>query len=68
MARKLRRHEPKRMVLSCGCSNQGGAHDFYKKWVNDPDGTREMVENLTRKTAGTEECPIPDVPNPRATM
>jgi amidase len=38
-------------------------YDFYKKWVNDPEGTREMVESITRPTVGTDECPIPGIPN-----
>jgi amidase len=37
-------------------------YDFYKKWVNDPEGTREMVEAITRPTVGTEECPIDGIP------
>ena len=38
-------------------------YDFYSKWINDPEGTREMVESFTRSTIGTEECPIPGIPN-----
>ena len=38
-------------------------YDFYKNWITDPEGTREMVETFTRKTVGTEECPMPGIPN-----
>ena len=38
-------------------------YEFYKKWAEDPEGTREMVEAMTRPTVGVDECPIDGVPN-----
>jgi amidase len=38
-------------------------YDFYKKWITDPEGTKKMVEAITRPDVGTEECPIPGIPN-----
>ena len=37
--------------------------DFYKKWIDDPEGTREMVEAITRETVGSDECPMEGLPN-----
>jgi amidase len=54
---KINSGEDERGVATC-------PYDFYSKWVNDPEGTRAMVEQITRPMVGTEECPIPGIPNP----
>jgi amidase len=38
-------------------------YEFYGKWINDPEGTREAVEAFTRSTVGTSEAPIDGIPN-----
>jgi len=53
-------------MINSGESAKGLAacpYDFYSKWISDPEGTREMVEAMTRPTAGTDECPIDGIPN-----
>lgn len=42
-------------------------YEFYGKWINDPEGTRKMVEAMTRDTPGTEDSPIEGIPNKTAT-
>ena len=53
-------------VIRSGDGDQGVAdcpYEFYGKWIADPQGMREQVESITRRTIGTAEAPIDGIPN-----
>ena len=53
-------------MINSGDGDKGEAalpYDFYRKWVEDPEGTREAVEAMTRPTVGTSQSPIEGIPN-----
>jgi len=38
-------------------------YDFYRQWVLNSEEARENVEEITRETVGTAECPIVGLPH-----
>ena len=47
-------------MINSGEGDRGVAacpYDFYTKWIADPEGTREMVEAITRPTVGRRGMP-----------
>ena len=38
-------------------------YGFYRRWIEDPQGTRDAVRSFTRASVGTEQCPIVGIPH-----
>jgi amidase len=43
-------------------------YQFYRDWVMNAEQARKRVEDITRKSIGTAECPIPGMPYEEAAV
>ncbi len=53
-------------MINSGESEKGLAecpYEFYRQWVLDSEQSRKAVEEITRETVGTAECPIVGLPH-----